>query len=140
VPDRPAHHLESALVPSAPDNAGEILDARAKAEYRRRLNELEEEAEEARALGHLERAARADEERQVLVTELAKALGLGGRDRRPASPSERARVSATRAIRAALARIREQSPTLGEHLERTIQTGTFCSYAPDPRAPVAWRL
>jgi AAA ATPase domain len=139
APDRAAHHVESARVSSAPGDAGEILDARAKAEYRGRLNELEEEAEEARALGDIERAARADEERQVLVTELARALGLGGRDRRAASPSERARVSVTRAIRAALARIREHSPTLGEHLERTIRTGTFCSYVPDPRAP-DWRL
>jgi tetratricopeptide (TPR) repeat protein len=140
APERVAHHVEPGLVASAPGDAGEILDARAKAEYRRRLTELEEEADEARALGDAERAAQAEEERQVLVTELATALGLGGRDRRAASPSERARVSVTRAIRAALARIREHSPTLGEHLDRTIRTGTFCSYVPDPRAPVDWRL
>jgi hypothetical protein len=140
APERAAERVEPGLIASAPGDAGEILDARAKTEYRRRLTELEEEAEEARALGDVERAALAEEERQVLVTELARALGLGDRDRRAASPSERARVSVTRAIRAALARIREHSPTLGEHLERTIRTGTFCSYVPDPRAPIDWRL
>jgi hypothetical protein len=46
----------------------------------------------------------------------------------------------TRAIRSALARIREHSTILGEHLDRTVHTGTFCSYMPDPRAPVDWRL
>jgi hypothetical protein len=140
APERAADRVEPGLIASAPRDAGEILDARAKTEYRRRLTELEQEAEEARALGDVERAALADEERQVLVTELARALGLGGRYRRSGSPSERARVSVTRAIRAALARIREHSPVLGEHLERTIRTGTFCSYVPDPRAPIDWRL
>jgi hypothetical protein len=74
------------------------------------------------------------------VRELAGAIGLGGRDRRMGSPSERARVSVTRAIRSALARIREHSPTLGDHLDRTIHTGTYCSYTPDPRAPIDWRV
>ena len=26
------------------------------------------------------------------------------------------------------------------YLEATVRTGTFCSYVPDPRAPVAWRV
>jgi class 3 adenylate cyclase/tetratricopeptide (TPR) repeat protein len=140
TPERAPRHLDPALVASTPADAGEILDSRAKAEYRHRLSELEEAAEEARALGDVERAARADEERDFLVRELASALGLGGRDRRSASPSERARVSVTRAIRAALARIRKHSARLGDHLDRTVHTGTFCSYMPDPRASVDWRL
>jgi len=48
-------------------------------------------------------------------------------------------VMFTRAIRAALARIRAHSPALADHLDATIHTGTFCSYAPDPRAPITWR-
>ena len=27
---------------------------------------------------------------------------------------------------------------LGEHLSRTIRTGTYCAYVPDPRAPAGW--
>jgi hypothetical protein len=46
----------------------------------------------------------------------------------------------TRAIRAALVRVGEHSPALGRHLDLTIRTGTFCSYAADPRALVDWRL
>jgi tetratricopeptide (TPR) repeat protein len=134
-----AQTAEPGLAPSLGD-AGEILDPRAKAEYRRRLDELEGELEEARAFGDIERAARAEAERDFLVRELAGAIGLGGRDRRMGSPSERARVSVTRAIRSALARIHEHSPALGDHLERTIHTGTYCSYTPDPRAPIDWRI
>ena len=32
-----------------------------------------------------------------------------------------------------MARIKEHHPELGEHLERTIRTGTYCSYLPDTR-------
>jgi tetratricopeptide (TPR) repeat protein len=131
---------EPGLAPSPLVDAGEILDAQAKAAYRRRLEELEVELDEARAFGDPERAARAEEERDFLVRELAGAIGLGGRDRRMGSPSERARVSVTRAIRSALARIDEHSSALGDHLERTIRTGTFCSYGPDPRAPINWQI
>jgi len=76
---------------------------------------------------------------QFLTGQLAAAVGLGGRDRRAGSAAERARVNITRAVRAALARIRAHSPALAGHLDATIHTGTFCSYTPDPRAPITWR-
>src|SRR6266511_1286448 len=140
APEPAARMDEPGLVSSSIGDAGEALDAQAKAEYRRRLEELAGELDEAQAFGDPERAARAEEERDFLVRELAGAIGLGGRDRRMGSPSERARVSVTRAIRSALARIGENSATLGDHLERTIHTGTFCSYTPDPRVPIEWRI
>jgi tetratricopeptide (TPR) repeat protein len=122
-----------------PGDAGEMLDARAKNAYRRRLAEIEDDIEQARAFGDPERAAQADAERDVLIRELSRAVGLGGRDRRAASTSERARVSVTRAVRQAMARVGEHHPALGEHLERTIRTGTYCAYVPEPGAPAAWR-
>ena len=125
---------------SALGDAGEILDARAKDAYRRRLAEIEDDIEQARAIGDAERAAQADAERDFLVRELSRAVGLGGRDRRAASASERARAGVTRAIRQAIARIGEHHPQLGEHLSRTIRTGTYCAYLPDPRAPAGWRF
>ena len=35
--------------------------------------------------------------------------------------------------------LRAHSPALAGHLDATIHTGTFCSYTPDPRAPITWR-
>jgi tetratricopeptide (TPR) repeat protein len=131
---------EDGLVAGRPDGGDEILDRQARESYRRRLVELEEEIEEARSWADPERAARAEEERDALVRELASAMGLGGRSRKTVSASERARVNVTRAIRAALARIREHHPELGQHLERTVSTGTYCAYRPDPRAPVDWNV
>ena len=91
-----------------------------------------------RRAGDAEREAQADAERDFLVRELSRAVGLGGRGRRAGSASERARAGVTRAVRQAMARIGEQHPQLGEHLERTIRTGTYCAYLPDPRTPTRW--
>jgi tetratricopeptide (TPR) repeat protein len=121
-------------------DAGEILDVQAKDAYRRRLAEIEDDIEQARALGDPERAAQADAERDFLVRELSRAVGLGGRDRRAASASERARAGVTRAVRHAIARIGDHHPQLHEHLNRAIRTGTYCAYLPDPRAPAGWRF
>jgi tetratricopeptide (TPR) repeat protein len=125
---------------AAGDSAGAILDAGAKLAYRRRLRELGEDLEEAELWDDTGRAAAAREEIEFLTRELAAAVGLGGRDREAGSLSERARVNVTRTIRAALDRIREHSPNLGAHFEKTIKTGTFCSYQPDPRAATRWHL
>jgi tetratricopeptide (TPR) repeat protein len=124
--------------PLALGNAGELLDDRAKTAYRRRLAEIEADIEQARALDDEVREAQADAERDFLVGELARAVGLGGRDRRAASDSERARSGVTRAVRQGIARIGEHHPQLGQHLTQTVRTGTYCAYAPDPGASAAW--
>jgi hypothetical protein len=121
-------------------DAGSVLDPQAKTEYRRRLAELEDELQEAEAWSDPERTALAKEERDFLTRELAGAMGLGGRDRKAASDAEHARINVTKAIRSALTRIGKNSPALGLHLDRTIRTGTFCSYIPDPRSAVPWQL
>jgi tetratricopeptide (TPR) repeat protein len=131
---------EPGLSYAALGDAGPVLDARAKNAYRRRLTEIEDDIEEARAKGDSARAVQADAERDLLVRELSCAVGLGGRDRRVGSAAERARASVTRAVRQAVLRIGEHHPSLGTHLDRTIRTGTYCAYDPDPRAPVVWRF
>jgi pimeloyl-ACP methyl ester carboxylesterase len=128
---------EDGLVAAMPD-AGAVLDEPAKRAYRDRIAELEAEIEEARRWNDLERTARAEGELDALTRELARAIGLGGRDRRAASDSERARVSVTKAVRSAVRRLEDQHPELGRHLTLAVHTGTFCRYDPDPRAPVSW--
>jgi tetratricopeptide (TPR) repeat protein len=123
---------------TAPADAGELLDEQAKSAYRRRLAEIEDDIEQARALEDTNREAQADAERDFLVRELGRAVGLGGRDRRAASASERARSSVTRAVRQGIARIGEHDSELGGHLERTVRTGTYCAYVPEPGARGAW--
>lgn len=130
----------SDLPRSALGDAGELLDTRAKEAYRRRLAEIDEDIDDARSMGDADRAAQADAERDFLVRELARAFGLGGRDRHAGSASERARPAVTRAVRQAITRIGEHHPQLSEHLDRTVRTGTYCAYQPDPRSPARWGL
>ena len=120
-------------------DAGEILDATAKAAYKKRIAELQGEIEEAGAFNDPVRSERAQEELDALVAQISGAVGLGGRDRKAASVAERARVSTTKTIKDALRKIAENDPALGSHLVSTIRTGTYCSYTPDPRVPVEWQ-
>jgi class 3 adenylate cyclase len=128
---------EDGLATAAAD-AGVVLDDAAKRAYRERIAELEAEIEEAQRWNDVERTARAEAELDALTRELARAVGLGGRDRRAASDSERARVSVTKAVRSAVRRLEDQHPELGRHLSLAVRTGTFCAYDPDPRARVSW--
>ncbi len=142
-PDREFHALDLLAGEHGPapveGDAGPVLDAQAKAAYRRRLTEIDEDVAEAEALGDDTRAALARADREYLVRELAGAFGLGGRHRVAQSPSERARTSVCRALRYAVARVAEHHPSLGDHLGRTLHLGTYCSYAPDPGLALRWR-
>lgn len=134
-----AHHADPGLRPSGagPD---EILDARARAAYRERIEALQGEIDEAEQWNDQGRASRAREELDFLIEELTAASGLGGRSRSFTTDAERARVNATRAIRAAVSKIGEHDADLAWHLDRSLRTGTYCSYEPDREAPVVWAL
>src|SRR5712664_2072871 len=121
-------------------DAGEMLDEQAKIAYRRRLSELREELEEAKQVGNIERAGSAEQEIDALTSELSRAVGLGGRNRRAASASERARQSIGKTIKSVLERIAQSDAALGDILSRCIKTGTVCSYQPDPDFPIAWEF
>ena len=121
-------------------DAGPMLDSQAKSEYRRRLNELAGDLEDARKMNDLSRIPAIQEEMDFIAAEVSRAIGLGGRDRRSSSPSERARLSVTKAIKPVLAKIAQHHRDLGAHLSATVRTGTFCSYRPDPNSRTSWKL
>ncbi len=115
-------------------DAGSVLDPTAIASYRRRLLDLREQLEEAEGFGDSGRAERARDEIEVLTAELARAVGLGGRERRAGGAAERARTTIQKRVRSAIRKIEEDLPELGRHLDQTIRTGMFCGYLPDGRA------
>ena len=67
---------------------------------------------------------------ETLGDELARATGLGGRDRRGASVVQRARVNVQRCVKEALDRVASADPALGRYLAATVKTGTYCSFNP----------
>jgi class 3 adenylate cyclase len=145
-PGREFHALDlvgvngSGLVGARGNNGVAALDARAKSAYRRRLDDLRDDLEEAERCGDVGRAAAARAEREALTEELAAAVGLGGRDRVAAAASERARCTVTQGIRVALKRVRNALPSLADELGLRIKTGVYCVYVPDAARPTDWVL
>jgi hypothetical protein len=119
-------------------DAGELLDSRARAEYRHRIERLRAEADDALAAGLLDEAEAKQDELDQLVAQLARAFGLGGRNRRAASAAERARLNVTRAVRAAIAKLADALPETGADLDRRVRTGTYCAYEPAEGDGVRW--
>ena len=119
---------------------GPALDARAKREYRQRINELQAEVDEAEHWADPERAESARRELDALITELRRAVGLGGRDRPHGSGSERARVNVARNVRRAIAAIDKVAPQVAAHLTASVRTGHHCTYAPEPAARIDWTI
>jgi len=114
-----------------------VPDAQARAAYRERLVGLEQEAEEAERFHDLARAHAARREIEQLRSELAQRYGMGARARERNPEVERIRKAVAKCIRDALVGVSGAHPTLGRHLQVSLRTGTFCSYAPEQ--PMQWR-
>ncbi len=132
----PGAEVSATELAGLPDDAGSdvVLDNQAKAAYRRRLDQLEEEIDHPDP----KRAERAQAEKDALVIELSRAFGLAGRSRRLGDSGERARTAVTARIRDTLRRIDKVHPALARHLDESITTGRLCSYRPNH--PIRWQL
>jgi hypothetical protein len=106
---------DSSLERSA--SAESSLDPTARAQYRRRLAELD-------ALPHPDETQQAETE--FLRRELSGASYVGSNS----AELERLRVRVTKAIRRAIDQVGAASPGLATHLRESVQTGRSCSYQP----------
>ena len=115
--------LDTLVDPAVPDAAAteETLDARARAAYRRRLREVD-------ALDELyESSGR----RATSCAALWPAPPMSPRRRRSSGRG----CASTKAIRRPPLLVADADPSLGAHLETSVQTGRVCLYAPaDGRA------
>ena len=118
--------------------ADPVLDERAKATYKSRLDDLAVQIDDADAAGRAEAAEKLRSERDALIRELAAAAGLGGRDRRLGDETERARKTVSARVRDALSKIERVHPELAAHLRGAVRMGTVCSYA--PAEPTTWKV
>ncbi|MDQ3963886.1 MAG: AAA family ATPase [Actinomycetota bacterium] len=115
-----------------------VLDDRAKAAFKQRLAELRDEIADAEAVSDAERGARLRQEFEFIQAELGSAYGLGGRARKMGDTGEKARKAVTARIKDAVTKVSAVHPSLGRHLDRSLNTGTFCSYTPE--TPLEWAL
>ncbi|MFG1923000.1 hypothetical protein [Cryptosporangium sp. NPDC048952] len=118
-------------------NADPVLDDTARRTYRARLATLDDELAAADRAGDADAARAATAERQAIIAELRRTIGLGGRPRTTTGEAERARVNTTRALRTTIARIAAQAPLAGAHLDASIRTGRYSRYQP---GSVGWKL
>jgi hypothetical protein len=149
APGREVHVLEfvaSAPVPGpsaraelsigrASDSLDDAPDARARQEYRARLEDLRTELEEAETFADSGRAERLRAELDQLVHQLATRFGTRGQRR---GPSETARKAVTKVLRTQLGKLLDLHPSLGRHLTESVRMGTKCVYA--PATPIAWQV
>lgn len=126
----------------AEDTVGdELIDVRALRAYRDRLVAIEDELATARQDEDGGRLAVLGDERELLLAEVRRATGLGGRLRTSSAvPSERARKAVSARIRDAIAQVATVAPSLAAHLDRSVQTGLRCVYDPGAGETVRWSV
>ena len=115
------------------DRAGDaLLDATARAAYRRRLAELDE-----RPRGRRRRRTTSPGPNGSTASGppcwpscAGPRASAAGTARLGTSTSERARKAVTARLREAIHRVGAVLPDLGAHLDRSVLTGTTCRYAP----------
>lgn len=118
--------------------SGAVVDRLTLDAYRRRLADLDAEADEAGRNNDPELRSRVEAERQALIDELGRVTGTRHRARQFANhPAERARKAVSARVRDAVRKLDPILPELAAHLDRTLVTGTYCRYRPDS---TAWEI
>jgi hypothetical protein len=128
---------EEGLTISETDDAGDVIDERAKREYRARLDDLEEQKQTATDSGDDDEAEKYQNEIEQIVAEWKLASGLRGQSRKFSGQSEKARTAITKVIDRAIIKLKKRNNALGAYLEMTIETGQRCVYHPEKTEPIS---
>jgi hypothetical protein len=136
---RPLHACELVALasgeppgPIALDAKVEVLDATARKQLTKRLEDIAAERDRACAVDDLDTASALDEEFERIVLELRHAEGGGPKGRRGAftDAGERARKAVGKAIAEAVARIAtcKEVAAFAAHLDQAVRKGQWLSY------------
>lgn len=127
-----AVHGDKAVLPLS--DGGKDLDAQAKKAYAIRLQELDEELEEAQKMNDIGVAKNLGNERAQLLEQVKKA-GFRGTAKRSNSDLNNIRNSVCNAINRALTTIKKYEPSAFDHLKPAISTGFSIVYQPFETVP-----
>jgi hypothetical protein len=115
---------------------GAELDAQARATYKQRLEDAQEELTEAERHHDLGRISALQTEMDFLLHELGSVYGVRRQAAQGTAARERVRQAVTKNIRASINKIAKAHAALGKHLRNAIKMGLFCSYHPE--TPTEW--
>jgi hypothetical protein len=115
-----------------------VLDSQARDEYSARLREIDLQLKASLNDGDSEQRASLVEQKEILQDQLRTTARLGRRPRTFPDNQERARVSVTKAIHAAVAEIGTYNADLACFLRLSIKTGASCTYR--PAEEMKWKL
>lgn len=122
--------------PTPSGSAGEASDRTSLRSYKARLEEIAQELVDAKMENDVHRQAELREEAEQLAAHLKAVSGLGGNPRPAADDAEKARQAVSTAVRRAMSAIEKKHPGLWKHLRKSMKTGAFCCYGPDPE--ITW--
>ncbi len=132
----PGREFHIADMTGAPLGGGGLaeasVDSRARADYRRRVEDLGAELALADEHNDVLRATRVREEIDRLSEQLAAAYGPAATHARGRDPVlQNMRKAVAKSIRTAVNRIQPVHEPLWRHLNTAVRTGVFCTYCPD---------
>lgn len=114
------------------ESTSEVLDEQALQQYKQRLQAIMEEKQQAGSSEDEASYLELEQEEEAILEALKQSVGLGGRSRQFDHQSEKARKAVASRIRVSLKHIEAVYPEMAEHFRKSIKTGNFCAYAPQP--------
>ena len=117
----------------------ELNDVAALRAYRRRIDEIRSDLEQADHDHDLALAATLRDELDIVLAHLRTTMGMGGMSRSFSDSGERARVAVRKSLVRIFDTIEHQDAEFARCLRASIHTGASCRFDPVQRFPSVWR-
>lgn len=131
-PNKDVHVLDLMAPTTVSQSSSSVADAKALADYKRRIARLDEDIDRAAVRNDTVRGESLASEREALIAELRRSTTRTGGSRVFANyPAERARKAVAARVRDAISRLHSELPALGRHLDASVLTGIYCRYRSD---------
>jgi hypothetical protein len=114
------------------DGAFELVDGKTIAALKLRIEQLNEQIEDATEIGDIEEQEKLKAEKDQIISRLSSDMGLRGKGRMSNSAAEKARKSVGKRISADIQKLQKTFPNFADHLQQAIIKGTYCQYKPVP--------
>lgn len=120
------------------NDAGVIIDAKAREQYRERVSELFQEIDEARDSGDEEKVEQLQNEMTVIACALNGSKARGGKPRTLGDKRKNVKDSFRIAVKRAIEKISEYDSPLGQHLDSSIKFGNEPVYLTEEE--IVWEV